>query len=357
MHENPARLLHGSPPILHVVTPSFRAKRLLLSSPRKRGGGFTFEVQHFGEGLCRGPEVKAFSRGVVVSADECIEAAVWECGEIGLARNEAAHATDGVLDATLLPGRIGVAEEGPNGEPMELLMTGELGAVVEGDGLAQRWRHAGEEPDEMACNALGSFVGRSGGEQKSGLALVNSQHGLAVFGEQHEVGFPVSGALAVGGSRGPFGHRNTAFDEACGTAPAPAAAATLALAAGQIATPVVVLGAGNLGVDEAVDTLVADHRAARFAGQPTGHLFGGPAASEPLEHGAAQGGVAFQARPRPAPRPRLLLSVTWFVTNIAATVAPYLARNGRWRAIQSCSDLPDRLSIGLKLGNLASVVQ
>src|SRR4051812_12629281 len=43
------------------------------SSPRKRGGGFTLEVQHLSKGLSRGAEVKAFARGVVVGGDEIAE--------------------------------------------------------------------------------------------------------------------------------------------------------------------------------------------------------------------------------------------------------------------------------------------
>jgi hypothetical protein len=41
----------------------------------------------------------------------------------------------------------------------------------------------------------------------------------------------------------------------------------------------------------------------------------------------------------------------------AQAVAPHLARDRRWRAIQSCRDLPDRAAIGLKAGNLAAVFQ
>src|SRR4051794_6702442 len=100
-----------------------------LSSPRTRGGGFTFEVQHFGEGLGRGLEVKAFPRGVVIGADQGLKTFVREGGEIGLARHEAAHSADGVFDAALLPRRIGVAEIGIDGEPVQCAMTGELGAV------------------------------------------------------------------------------------------------------------------------------------------------------------------------------------------------------------------------------------
>src|ERR1700722_7050278 len=46
------------------------------SSPRRRGGGFTLEVQRFGEGLGGGFEVKKFSRGVIVGGHEMAEAAI-----------------------------------------------------------------------------------------------------------------------------------------------------------------------------------------------------------------------------------------------------------------------------------------
>ncbi|MFT5557341.1 MAG: hypothetical protein ACI9P3_006802, partial [Bradyrhizobium sp.] len=47
-----------------------------VSSWRKPGGGFTLEVQHLSsKDLCRGPEVKAFARGVVVGGDGLAQAA------------------------------------------------------------------------------------------------------------------------------------------------------------------------------------------------------------------------------------------------------------------------------------------
>jgi hypothetical protein len=314
-------------------------------------------VQRFGEGLSRGPEVKTLSRRVVVGAEERGEAFGLQGGEIGLSRNEAAHSADGVLDATFLPGRVGIAEEGLDGEPVECAMTSELGAIVKGDGLAQLWRQAGEQPHKMPSDAAGGLAGRPGGEQQPGLALVDREHRLAVFGEQHQVGFPVAWGLAIGGVGRPFGHRNTAFDEACGASAASAAEPPLALPARQVVAPAVVLLAGDLGVDEAVDALVANHVVAGFAGQSAGDLLGGPAAGQTIEDSTAQGGLAFEARPRPAPRPGLFLSVTWFVADVAAGVAPQLPRNRRWRAIQSCRDLPDRAAIGAKAGNLHSVVQ
>src|SRR5262249_50869013 len=206
-------------------------------------------------------------------------------------------------------------------------------------------------------NPLSSLVGWPASEQQSGLAFMDGEHRLAIFGEQHQVGFPVAGGLAIGGVGRPFGHGNTAFDEACGASATSAAEASLALPARQIATPAVVLLAGDLGVDEAVDALVADHPAAGFAGEPASNLLGGPASGQTLEHSAAQGGVAFEASPRPAPRPGLFLSVTCFVADVSAAVAPQLPRDRRWRAIQSCRDLPDRAAIGAKSGNLHSVIQ
>src|SRR4029078_11809567 len=117
----------------------------MRSWPRKRGGGFTFEVQHLGEGLGRGLPVKAFSRGVVVSGDQLLEADIWQRREIGLARNEAPHPPDRILDAALLPGRVRVAEEGIDRKTVQPPMAGELGAVVEGDGAAQACRQRGAD--------------------------------------------------------------------------------------------------------------------------------------------------------------------------------------------------------------------
>src|SRR5262245_65774457 len=95
-----------------------------VSCPRRRAGGFTVEVQQFVEHLCRCFEVKAFSRGVVVGAQEGVEAALRKGCEVGLARDEAAHATDGIFDATLLTGGVGIAEESLDGVEVEHMVTG-----------------------------------------------------------------------------------------------------------------------------------------------------------------------------------------------------------------------------------------
>ena len=314
-------------------------------------------MQQSVEHLCRRFEVKALSWGVVVGAQESVKTLVREGCKVSFAWDEAAHTTDGVFDTALLPGRVGIAKEGFDGEAMKQPMTGELGAIVEGDGLAQPRRQVFEERAQMRGDAIGGLVGWPTREQETGLTLMNGEHGLAVLGEQHEVGLPMTGAAAVGGCGRSFGHGNTAFDEGCGAAALATAKTALALAARQIAPPAVVFGTGDLGVDEAVDALVADDVAASLASEPASDLLGRPTAGETLENVAAQLWLVFEARARPAPCLRLFLGVAWFVADVATAVALYLARDGRWRAIQSCRDLPDRAPVGLKSGNLASVLQ
>ena len=103
---------------------------------------------------------------------------------------------------------------------------------------------------------------------------MQGQDRLAVFGEQHEVCFPVSRVAAIGGGLRSFNDWDTGLNVQCrGAAPASAEAA-FALAAGQIAAPAIVLGAGDLSVDEAVDALVADHAMTGLMGEPSRDLLG-----------------------------------------------------------------------------------
>ena len=59
---------------------------------------------------------EAFSRGIIVSLHQLSKPIVRQGGQVGLARQGAAQATDGVLDATFLPRRAGIAEEGLEAE-------------------------------------------------------------------------------------------------------------------------------------------------------------------------------------------------------------------------------------------------
>jgi len=73
-------------------------------------------------------------------------------GKVCLARQEAAHPADGILDPAFLPWCIGITEERLDAEAVEFMMVGELGAVVEGDGPPQRLGQACEQPLELARN-------------------------------------------------------------------------------------------------------------------------------------------------------------------------------------------------------------
>ena len=78
--------------------------------------------------------------------------------QIGLAGQGAAQAADGMFDAALLPGGVRVTEEGLNAAGMEMVMAGELGAIVEGDGLAAVRGQGGEEASEGLSDRGGGLV-------------------------------------------------------------------------------------------------------------------------------------------------------------------------------------------------------
>ena len=91
-------------------------------------------------------KAQAFSGGIVVAVDEVGQGAFRESVEVGFSGQHTAQAADGVFDAAFLPRFVGVAEEGGEAEALgELVMLGELGAVIEGDGLTQGGRQRLEQ--------------------------------------------------------------------------------------------------------------------------------------------------------------------------------------------------------------------
>jgi hypothetical protein len=248
---------------------------------------------------------------------------------------------------------MGIAEEGLE---VEFPVASELGAIIEGYGLAQGLGEQRKDVGEGGGDQIGSLVGGSPGEDQPGGSLVKGEDGLAVFGEHHEIGFPMTGALTVIGGLWALGNGYAALDEVYRATASFAAKAAFGLALRQVAAPGEVIGAADLGIDEAVDGLVADHRSAVLEGEPAGDLLGRQTASEAGKNSLAQCGLALKPGAGPSPGFALLLGVAWFVGQLAS-VALQLAPNGRWRAIHSCSDLADRAAFGLKLGNRAAVFQ
>src|SRR6266436_3341014 len=253
---------------------------------------------------------------------------------------------------------VGIAEEGLDAEPVDQdEVLSELGAVVEGDGLAQLRIDRGETSQQALGRREGGFARLLGGQYSPGFALLRNEDGLAGGCEQHEVGLPMSEGvpeLDLGGARS---DGNAAFYQADGGATGAAAAAALELGSGQVMAPGAVVGAADLIIDEAIDALMADAGRGLGAVQPTGDLLGRPAAAEATQDEVAQLGIAFQARALPAAGGSLLLGVGRLVADLRAAIALQLARDARWRAIQSCRDLAQRMTGLVKLGNLAALFQ
>src|ERR1700682_4642577 len=100
-------------------------------------------------------------------------------------------------------------------------------------------------------------------------------------------------------SLGPQSDGNPVFDEAGGRGSA-AAPAAFVLGPRQVIAPGAVIGAADLGVDEAVDAFMADGGRRLLAIEPAGDLLGRPAELEAVQHEGAQLGIALQTRARPA---------------------------------------------------------
>lgn len=150
------------------------------------------------------------------------------------------------------------------------MVAGKLCPVIEGDGAAQRVGHGAEHPDERAGDGIGLEAVLAQGDGQARSALVGDDDGVAGLREEHGIGLPMPG-FAAGSDmgrplvdRGARAARPAAFG-------APAA---LVFGARQVMTPAPVVGALELGMDEAVDRLVADDRVAGLAGKAAGDLLG-----------------------------------------------------------------------------------
>src|SRR5215210_4055009 len=208
------------------------------SFQRKREGGFSFEVQQMvGEGFGWGLPVKAFSRRVVVAGDEVEEALLIELGEVGLSGQEAAHASDGVLDAAFLPRSVRIAEEGLYADGFEVVVAGELGAIVEGDGAAERLGQSAEGSSDGRSDRLGVFGRQGTADQGAAHSLVQHEQVLAVAGKGHQVGFPVAWDQTLGGLGRALRECYALRHFQGWTAALPAAPAALELGAGQVMAP------------------------------------------------------------------------------------------------------------------------
>src|SRR6266851_2775845 len=253
-----------------------------------------------------------------------------QCGEVGLAGQATSQATDGVLDAALLPRGVGVTEEGLNAQGLaQAVVVGELGAVIEGDGLSKFLGERGEQGLNVLRHGCGGLVGLTQDPDQARGPLMQREECLAVSGKKHQVGFPVAGVGAVVGLGGALRDRHAVGDVQGGAAASAPSEAALALGTRQVPAPGVVLGARD--------------------------LLGGPAAPEQVQDQGLQLKVAKQLAAAPTPSVSLLPGISRAVT-LGTGIALQLPSNARWRAIQTCRHLPDRLPGVATPGNLTSLL-
>lgn len=126
---------------------------------------------------------------------------------------------------------------------------------------------------------------------------MEDEDGLSVAGEEHEVGFPVSALAAIEGVRRALMDGDAVLDVEGGAAAFLASPAASKLGPGEVASPGAVVGALQLGIDEAVDGLAADDAVTvGLALEPADDLLWRPALAQRREHLLAQVLVSLQAR-------------------------------------------------------------
>src|SRR3546814_10364106 len=139
---------------------------------------------------------------------------------------------------------------------------------------------------DLVGDGVGLEVVLGHGDGEPRVAFMCEEDRLSGGGEEHGIGLPMACLLAGGNAVGAVVDRGTigvARPAALGT-PSP-----LVFGAREVEAPAPVVGAFELGIDEAVDALVADDLMARFAGEAASHLFGGTARRAPVGHLPPQG--------------------------------------------------------------------
>ena len=289
---------------------------------------------------------QALPGSVVVGLEHLQDFFFGQLVQVSLSGQEAAQATVGILHTALLPRGVSVTKEGVHAQGMEAVMLGEFAAVVEGDGLTPRWRYGQQEIDQGVCNGARRFLEHGLAQEQPRVALLEHQQRLSSVAEEHEVRLPVPRVEAVLDIWGPEGEGLALVDIGIGVSPT-TSEAPFGLASGQESEPGVVLGSIALGMDEAVDGLMGYEGAARFQGQATSHLLGGPASAQSPQDLVPQGRVAVQLGTAPATSSSLLLGIGGIIPFGFGYVTHQLSSNRRWRAIHTCRDLALSASLSL----------
>ena len=193
---------------------------------------------------------------------------------------------------------------------MDPVMTCELGAVVEGHRTAPWGRESGQHLGHGTGDWVCRLARLPQGDEQTGVALVQDEDGLPLSAEEHQVRLPVAGGIPSGGIRGTLGQWPAKLDEGRRVATLASPPAAFRLGPGQVMTPGVVLLAGNLGIDETVDSLMGNDGPASLQGQASCHLLRRPVLPEPGEHLLSERIIPLQLGAAPAAGMSLLMGIT-----------------------------------------------
>ena len=280
-------------------------------------------------------EAQAFSWGRVV-AEDILSEVVWsQQSEVCFSGQEAAEAPDGVFDAAFLPGRMSITEPGSDAVFFtQAVVLAEFLSVVECDGPAAVSWQPTQQGGQIGGDARSGFGGLAQQQSASRLAFMDDQQKLALFGEAHEVGLPMTrltasmdaGGAVVNGSPVQYGRFGPASSF---PAVPPAVFMTREQAVeGSVERP-------TAPVNVAIDRFVTDRSASLLPGHSSCDLFRLPALGEAGKDFFAERGKAFQLMGSTARMPAgseqmsslRIIAARPLMGRLA--VAPEFAANGR----------------------------
>ena len=136
---------------------------------------------------------------------------------------------------------------------------------------------------QLATKMAAGFKPALGNAVATVIVGMQGQSGLAIEGEQHQVGLPVARLRAIGSGGRSLRERNAPLDVIHRTTPFASTPAPFTLRLRQIVAPRVIVRARNLCGDEAINRFVADATTLVLR-EPSGNGLWRPSQAQPLQN-------------------------------------------------------------------------